>query len=89
MKNELEEKNEALLYYYPNFEQDGIYRLKVQGKDARDNDAGDYDYIVSFEVINGPSISNFLNYPNPFSTSTKFVFNFNRSRNSDVVKFKL
>jgi len=73
-ESELAERNEAYLYYYPNFEMDGIYRLKVQGKDARNNAAGDYDYQVSFEVINESSISHFLNYPNPFSTSTKFVF---------------
>jgi flagellar hook assembly protein FlgD len=29
---------------------------------------------VVFEVINKPMISNMLNYPNPFTTSTAFVF---------------
>jgi flagellar hook assembly protein FlgD len=27
-----------------------------------------------FEVVNKPSVTNVLNYPNPFSTSTQFVF---------------
>ncbi|MEZ5003898.1 MAG: C25 family cysteine peptidase [Chitinophagales bacterium] len=88
-ESELEEKNEAILYYYPNFEHDGIYRLKVQGKDARNNDAGDYDYIVSFEVINETSISNFLNYPNPFSTSTRFVFTLTGAEIPDEVKIQI
>ena len=88
-ESELNEKNEALLYYYPNFEQDGVYRLKAQGKDARNNDAGDYDYIVSFEVINETSISNFLNYPNPFSTSTKFVFTLTGAEIPDEIKIQI
>ena len=29
---------------------------------------------VVFTVINKPMISNLLNYPNPFTTSTAFVF---------------
>src|SRR5205085_1710767 len=29
---------------------------------------------ISFEVINKSSITNVLNYPNPFSTSTAFLF---------------
>jgi len=31
-------------------------------------------YRVAFQVINKPMISNLLNYPNPFTTSTAFVF---------------
>ncbi len=88
-ENELGEKNEAFMYYNPNFEVDGIYRLKVQGKDARNNDAGDYDYIVSFEVINETSISNFLNYPNPFSNSTRFVFILTGAEIPDQIKIQI
>jgi flagellar hook assembly protein FlgD len=32
------------------------------------------DYKVSFQVINKAMISNLFNYPNPFTTSTAFVF---------------
>jgi len=88
-ESELDEKNEAFLYYYPDFVQDGEYRLKAQGKDARNNDAGDYDYIVSFEVINESSISNFMNYPNPFSTSTKFVFTLTGAVVPDHIKIQI
>lgn len=88
-ENNLDEKNEALLYYYPNFEVDGIYRLKVQGEDARNNAAGDYDYLVSFEVINESSISNFMNYPNPFSNATKFVFTITGAEIPDFIKIQI
>jgi hypothetical protein len=85
----LDEKNEALLYYYPNFDVDGMYRLRVQGEDARSNVAGDYDYLVSFEVINESSISHFMNYPNPFSNATKFVFTITGAEIPDFIKIQI
>ena len=46
----------------------------VSGKDRSLNTAGNIEYKVSFQVINKAMISNMLNYPNPFTTSTAFVF---------------
>lgn len=68
-------KNEAYIEFRPNFTQDGIYQLYAKGEDASGNGAGaGNEYSISFEVINKSSITNLLNYPNPFSTSTAFVF---------------
>ncbi|MEO8109478.1 MAG: C25 family cysteine peptidase [Ginsengibacter sp.] len=53
---------------------DEEYELIVSGKDVVGNAAGNLDYHVSFRVISKPMISNLLNYPNPFTTSTAFVF---------------
>ena len=53
---------------------DEPYELIVTGKDAVGNRAGELDYRTTFHVINTPKISNMLNYPNPFTTSTAFVF---------------
>ncbi|HEY5370347.1 MAG TPA: C25 family cysteine peptidase [Hanamia sp.] len=53
---------------------DDDYQLIVSGKDASGNPAGNLDYRVDFRVISKPMISNLLNYPNPFTTSTAFVF---------------
>lgn len=50
------------------------YELIVKGKDRSGNRAGEVEYRVSFKVISKPMISNLLNYPNPFTTSTAFVF---------------
>lgn len=50
------------------------YELIVKGEDKSGNKAGDLEYRVTFKVITKPMISNMLNYPNPFSTSTAFVF---------------
>jgi hypothetical protein len=66
--------NSATIDLYPNFLQDGEYELIVSGIDKSGNKAGELEYKVSFQVINKPMISNLLNYPNPFTTSTAFVF---------------
>jgi hypothetical protein len=50
------------------------YELVVTAKDASGNKSGDIAYRVGFTIISKPMISNLLNYPNPFSTSTAFVF---------------
>ena len=67
-------ENTASIDFKPYFPDDGEYELIVSGKDANDNKAGKLDYHVFFNVINKPMISNMLNYPNPFTTSTAFVF---------------
>ena len=66
--------NKARLEYTPILEQDGTYQLLVLAQDISGNQSGDLAYKVSFEVTNQSSISKVLNYPNPFSTSTRFVF---------------
>jgi len=54
--------------------QDGTYRLLVQGADKSGNISGDFEYDIEFEVDHHSSVTNLMNYPNPFSTSTQFVF---------------
>lgn len=66
--------NTASIEFKPYFPDDGEYELIVTGKDAAGNKAGELEYRVVFNVINKPMISNLLNYPNPFTTSTAFVF---------------
>jgi hypothetical protein len=66
--------NTATLNFRPYFQQDGEYELIVSGEDKSANKAGAIEYRVMFEVINKPMISNMLNYPNPFTSSTAFVF---------------
>jgi len=66
--------NTASVDFTPYLTDDGVYQLIVHGKDKTGNTAGNVDYTVSFEVYNKPMISNMFNYPNPFTTSTAFVF---------------
>jgi hypothetical protein len=67
-------ENTATINFRPYFIKDGDYELILNGKDKSENKAGDLEYRVGFQVINKPMISNILNYPNPFTTSTAFVF---------------
>ncbi|MFZ1453717.1 MAG: hypothetical protein WAT20_13510, partial [Ferruginibacter sp.] len=66
--------NTATIDFLPYFPQEGEYELIVSGRDVVGNTAGAIDYHVTFTVITKAMISNLLNYPNPFTTSTAFVF---------------
>ncbi len=71
------------------FPQDGTYQLDIRGTDMAGNRAGDINYKIRFEVINQSMVSNLLNYPNPFSTSTSFVFTLTGSEIPDVFKIQI
>lgn len=66
--------NTAVAEFTPTLLQDGEYELFVKGKDMSGNNAGGQDYRVTFNINNTPAISEVFNYPNPFTTSTAFVF---------------
>lgn len=66
--------NTATIDFTPNFPEEGEYELIVSGRDVVGNSAGAINYRISFKVITKAMISNLLNYPNPFTTSTAFVF---------------
>jgi hypothetical protein len=66
--------NVATVEFAASFPQDGEYLLIVSGKNVQGNPAGNLQYEVAFDVINKAMISDLLNYPNPFTTSTAFVF---------------
>jgi hypothetical protein len=67
-------KNSFRIDYIPNLQKDGTYELQVEAKDESGNLSGTLDYKIQFEVINKSTITEIVNYPNPFSTSTRFVF---------------
>jgi flagellar hook assembly protein FlgD len=67
-------ENDLRVQYTPEKLPDGKYVLRVQAKDASGNQAGTVPYQIGFEVINASQITNFYPYPNPFSTSVRFVF---------------
>ncbi|MCO5258656.1 MAG: C25 family cysteine peptidase [Crocinitomicaceae bacterium] len=67
------------------FSMDGKYQLLVQGADRSGNLSGDFQYKINFEVIRASTITNMMNYPNPFSTSTRFVFTLTGSEVPDDI----
>jgi hypothetical protein len=66
--------NKCIINYNPRLILDGEYRLLVQANDKSRNASGDFDFEINFEVINRLTVTEVMNYPNPFSTSTRFVF---------------
>jgi hypothetical protein len=68
------EKNKLQIEYRSTVLENGMYKLSVQGRDLRGNNSGMQPYSITFRVINETKISNFYPYPNPFTTSMKFVF---------------
>jgi hypothetical protein len=83
-------KNVAHVEYRPTFTQDGDeYVLIVRAKDKSGNVSGLNAYKVGFEVVNKPSISSLLNYPNPFTTSTRFVFTITGSQIPSNLKIQI
>lgn len=66
--------NRAYLNFHPEFKEEGTYQLIVQTSDMSGNLSGQNEYKISFQVIFKEQISDVYNYPNPFSTKTRFVF---------------
>ena len=86
--------NTATVDFYPAFTKQynpegDVYTLIVTGKDASGNPAGLTSYQVSFTVITKAMISNMLNYPNPFTTSTAFVFTITGSQVPQNIKIQI
>ncbi len=81
--------NSCKIIYKPVFEKDGMYQLRVQARDVSWNESGDNDYVIRFQVINNSSITHLLNYPNPFSTSTRFVFELTGSQIPDDLRIEI
>ena len=57
----------------PNIERWGLYTFS-SSKRCHGKFVGSNPQMVQFRVIEKQSVSNVLNYPNPFSTSTQFIF---------------
>ncbi|MES2387512.1 MAG: C25 family cysteine peptidase [Bacteroidota bacterium] len=81
--------NNARLSWQPKtaFE-NGRYLLTVSGTDAKGNKAGQ-DFTVNFEVVNEAAVTNFYPYPNPFSSSTRFVFTLTGSEIPEDIKIQV
>ena len=66
--------NKFELRYKPTNLPDGQYNLRVQATDVTGNLSGIKPYTIQFEIVNETSLSNFLPYPNPFSSKMWFVY---------------
>lgn len=80
--------NSCKIEYRPSLD-DGKYMLRIQAKDTSNNESGNMDYKINFEVINKATITHLFNYPNPFSTSTRFVFTLTGSEVPDDLRIQI
>jgi len=81
--------NTFKIEFRPTLLKDGIYELWVQATDMSENLSGDHSYKITFEVINRSTITEVINYPNPFSTSTRFVFTLTGSQVPEYFKIQI
>ncbi|HVY73942.1 MAG TPA: C25 family cysteine peptidase [Puia sp.] len=86
--------NTATVDFFPVFRnqidpQGDEYTLIVTGADGSGNSTGTIQYQVSFKIITKAMISNMLNYPNPFTTSTAFVFTITGSDVPQNIKIQI
>ena len=85
----LDKENKARIILRPILEFDGFYTLFVSGADRSGNNSGSLDYNVEFEVINKATVSNLLTYPNPFTSSTQFVFTLTGNELPDDLRIQI
>jgi hypothetical protein len=81
--------DKALMEYIPTSLASGKYVLNVSVKDASGNASSTLKYSIHFEVIRESKITNFYPYPNPFTTSVKFVYTLTGEKVPDYLKIQI
>ncbi len=77
------EDSKFKISFLPGPLEDGIYTLMISNEDSPQ------PYQITFEVVNESQITNFYPYPNPFSTSVRFVFTVTGSEVPDEIKIQI
>jgi hypothetical protein len=83
--------NRAEINYKPLLT-DGLYQLIIEDKDRSGNSSsrvGSFNYKTGFRVITKNQMSQVFNYPNPFTTSTQFVFTLTGSKIPDYISIQI
>jgi len=85
-------ENKAQVVFRPEFDTDGEYELMVQARDASFNQSGNSkfdNFYIKFKIVNKATITEVMNWPNPFSTKTHFVFTLTGSQLPDYFKIQI
>lgn len=67
-------KNVAIVEMTPYLHEEGLYYMRVSARDASGNPSGLNDYQITFRVVHTGAISRIYAAPNPFSSTTSFVY---------------
>jgi hypothetical protein len=81
--------NKCYVIYRGSFPVDGTYQLEVEAMDKSNNLSGTNKYLITFEVLNKSTITDVMNWPNPFSTATHFVFTLTGSEMPTFFKIQI
>jgi hypothetical protein len=81
--------NKCYVIYKGSFPTDGTYQLEVEAMDKSNNLSGTNKYLITFEVLNKSTITDVMNWPNPFSTATHFVFTLTGSEMPTFFKIQI
>lgn len=82
-------QNNFQITYRPDRLNDGKYTFVAQGADVSGNISGVKPYRIDFQVVNESRITHFYPYPNPFSSSVRFVFTLTGSDLPDELKIQI
>ncbi len=80
--------NSAEVIYRPQLA-DGEYNMLIYANDASRNKSGDNGYKIDFTIVNKSTITQMMNWPNPFSDRTHFVFTLTGSSLPDYLKIQI
>lgn len=81
--------NRARVEYKPADLPGGTYTLRVQSHDASNNKAGNTEYEIDFNVVREQSVTHFYPYPNPFTSSMRFVFTLTGTEVPEDIRVKI
>ena len=62
---------------------------RTNAADASGNRSGNKDFEITFEIINRSTITHVMNYPNPFTTRTQFVFTLTGYKIPDLFRVQI
>ncbi len=82
-------QNEASMIIDGDFQQNGIYTIFIKAKDANGNLVSETEDQLDYRIVRESSISNVFNYPNPFTSKTRFVYTLTGEKSPSFFKIQI
>lgn len=79
----------AVITFTPGTLAAGTYEFSAQAKDRSRNAAGTAPYYITFNVVPDAGISNLYVFPNPLTTSARFVYTLSGSQAPDFMELRI